>query len=147
MLVLRSVAGNYVVDELATTSSVEEAASEAWDIVTELLADGAWSAIAIGLVALVGVWLTGDGRSGVAARRWLAPVFGRPELTYGILALLFLLFIWWGPFTQARRPLYLLVTAVLLVIGTRGRAAQRRCASFPTRRPPSRASFSVRSAA
>jgi hypothetical protein len=118
VLVLRSVAGNYVVDELATTSSVDDAASQAWDIITQLLADGAWSAIAIGLVALLGVWLTGGGRTGVAARRWLAPVFGRPELTYGILALLFLLFIWWGPFVQARRPLYLLVTAVLLVIGT-----------------------------
>ena len=117
VLVLRSVAGSYVVDELATTSSVEEAASEAWDILTDLLADGAWAAIAIGLVGLVGVWLTGPGRTGVASRRWLAPVFGRPELTYGILALGFLLFVWWAPFAQARRPLYLLVTAVLLVIG------------------------------
>ena len=117
VLVLRSVAGSYVVDELATTSSVEEAASEAWDILTDLLADGAWAAIAIGLVGLVGVWLTGPGRTGVASRRWLAPVFGRPELTYGILALGLLLFVWWAPFAQARRPLYLLVTAVLLVIG------------------------------
>lgn len=117
VLVVRSIAGSYVVDELTTTSSVEEAASEAWQIVTRLLADGAWSAIAIGLVALLGVWLAGDGRSGVASRRWLAPVLARPGLTYGILALLLLLFVWWEPFVQARRPIYVVVTAVLLVLG------------------------------
>ena len=117
VLVVRSLAGSYVVEELTTTSGVQEAAEEAWEIVTRLLADGAWAAIAIGLVALVGVWLSGDGRSGVASRRWLAPVLGRPEMTYGVLALLLLLFVWWEPFPQARRPLYLVVTGILLVIG------------------------------
>jgi hypothetical protein len=117
VLVVRSLAGNYVVDELVTTTSVKEAAEPAWDIVTQLLADGAWSAIAVGLVALLGVWLAGPSTSGTASRRWLAPVLARAGLTYGILALLFLLFIWWGPFAQARRPLYLTVTGLLLVAG------------------------------
>ena len=31
--------------------------------------------------------------------------------------MLLLLFIWWAPFVQARRPLYVLVTTILLVIG------------------------------
>ena len=127
VLVVRSIAGSYVVDELTTTSSVEVAAAEAWEIVTSLLADGAWAAISIGLVGLVGVWLAGDGRSGSASRRWLAPVFARPGLTYGILALLLLLFVWWEPFVQARRPLYVVVTAILLVLGVEAlrRAAVR----------------------
>jgi Short C-terminal domain len=117
VLVVRSLAGDYVVDNLVTTTSVKDAAGQAWDIVTDLLADGAWSAIAVGMVALVGVWLAGPRSSGTAARRWLAPVLARPGLTYGILALLLLLFIWWGPFAQARRPLYLTVTGLLLVAG------------------------------
>jgi hypothetical protein len=117
VLVGRSLAGSYVVDELATTTSVEEAAEEAWEILTDLLTDGAWAAIAIGLVALLGVWLSGPSASGTASRRWLSPVLARPELTYGLLAIVFLLFIWWGPFAQARRPLYLLVTAILLAVG------------------------------
>ena len=146
VLVLRSVAGGYVVDALATTSSTEDAATQAWDIVTNLLADGAWAAIAIGIVALVGVWLAGPTASGTASRRWLAPVLARPGLTYGILALLFLLFIWWEPFPQARRPLYLLVTGLLLVLGVEvlRRFAAREfpeAASIPPReliRPPAR---------
>ena len=117
VLVVRSLAGDYVVDNLVTTTSVKDAAGQAWDIVTNLLADGAWSTIAVGIVALVGVWLAGPRSSGTAARRWLAPVLARAGLTYGILALLFLLFIWWGPFAQARRPLYLTVTGLLLIAG------------------------------
>ena len=117
VLVARSLAGKYVVDELATTTSVKAAAGDAWEILTALLADGAWAFITLGLVALLGVWLAGATASGTASRRWLAPVLARPELTYGILAVLYVLFIWWEPFAQARRPVYLLVAAVLLAIG------------------------------
>ena len=117
VLLVRALAGRYVVDELATTPTLEEAAGNAWAIVTDLLADGAWSAVAVGLVALLGVWLAGGTRSGTAARRWLAPILARGQLTYGLLAALFLLFVWWGPFAQSRRPLYLLVVALLLVAG------------------------------
>jgi hypothetical protein len=117
VLVLRTLAGNYVVDNLVEATDVKDAAAQAWDIVTALLKDGAWSAIAIGLVALFGVWLAGPSSSGTASRRWLAPVLVRPALTYGILALLLLLFVWWGPFVQARRPLWIGVTTILLVVG------------------------------
>jgi hypothetical protein len=117
VLVLRSVMGSYVVDSLVASSSVEPAAQAAWDIVTDLLADGAWSAIAIGLVALLGVWLAGPSTTGAATRRWLAPVLARWDLTYGILAVLYLLFIWWRPFAQAQRPLWVIVVGVLLVLG------------------------------
>jgi hypothetical protein len=117
ILVLRAIAGRYVVDALATTTSVEEAATAAWDILTNLLADGAWTAIGLGLVALLGVWLSGPTRSGQAARRWVAPILARPGMTYGVLAVLFLLLIWWGPTDQTRRWQFLLIAAVLLVAG------------------------------
>jgi hypothetical protein len=117
VLIARGLAGGYVVDELVTASETKEAAEQAWEIVTGLLADGAWAVISIGLGALVGVWLAGPTRSGTAARRWLAPVLARPFLTYGVLAFLYLLFIWWAPYAQARRTIYLLVAGALLVIG------------------------------
>jgi hypothetical protein len=117
VLALRSLAGGYVVDALSTTTSTREAGDHAWRILTDLLADGGWAAISIGLVALLGVWLAGNTKSGRSARSWLAPVFARPGLTYVILGVLYLLFIWWGPYAQARRPLYLIVIGVLLVVG------------------------------
>ena len=118
LLVGRSVAGSYVVDALAPTESVEEAVGNSWDIVTRLLRDGAWSIVFLGLVALLGVFLSGPTASGTAARRWLSsdprPSLRRRTSSSGPSSLLF---IWWAPFDQARRPLYLFVGAVLLVVG------------------------------
>jgi len=81
------------------------------------MGDGAWTAIGIGMIALVGVWLAGATRSGAASRRWLAPALARRELAYGVVAVLFLLVVWWGPTAQTRRPIFLLLAAVLLVAG------------------------------
>jgi hypothetical protein len=44
-------------------------------------------------------------------------VFARPDLTYGILAVLILLLIWWEPTEQVRRPAFLLIAGILLVAG------------------------------
>jgi hypothetical protein len=41
----------------------------------------------------------------------------RPELTYGLVALLFLLLVAWGPTRAFRQPISLLLIAALLVVG------------------------------
>ncbi len=117
VLVVRSVAGSYVVDALATSESIRPAAEDTWTITTNLLTDGAWTAIGVGLVALFGLWLTGSRDLASRARRWLAPYLARPELAFGAGALLLLLLVWWGPTDQTRRWQFLLVAAILLGIG------------------------------
>jgi hypothetical protein len=117
VLALRGVGGSYLVDDLTPRESGKPAVQAAWDIVTSLLADGAWSVVLLGAVALVGVWLAGPSRSGTWARGQLAPVFARWELTYGIVATGLLLLIWWGPIVQTRRLLYMVVFTALLVAG------------------------------
>ena len=117
VLVIRRAAGSYVVDELATTESARPAVESAWEILTRLLADGAWSLIIIGGVAVLGVLLTGGGRRATEARRRLAPTLARPEYAYGAAAAVLLLLVWWAPIVQFRRGLYVLVTAILLAIG------------------------------
>ena len=117
VLALRSVAGGYLVDDLTPRESGKPAVQAAWDILTSLLADGAWSLVLLGAVALVGVWLAGPSRSGAWARGQLAPVFARWELTYGIVATGLLLLVWWGPIVQTRRLLYMVVFTALLVAG------------------------------
>jgi hypothetical protein len=117
LLVARSVAGSFVVDELATSTTIEEAAQDAWDILTSLLADGAWTLIGIGVVTLVGTWLAGPTSSAATARGWVAPVLARPDVAVGLAVALILLLVLWGPTAQTRRPTQVLAMAIILVIG------------------------------
>jgi hypothetical protein len=127
VLVARSVAGNYVVDNLVQTESVRPAASDAWEILTALLRDGARTLVGFGIVLLIGVWLVGGSRRAVAVRARLAPWLERPEIAYGAAALALVLLVWWGPTEQTRRWQVVLLFAVLLGLGVAAlaRAAKR----------------------
>jgi hypothetical protein len=117
VLALRRVAGRYLVDELSTTPTQEDAVENTWSILTRLLADSGWAAVGLGVIALVGVWLVGPGRRAGNARGWLAPHLRRPEVAYGGAALLFLGVLVWGPISYIERPLTILVLAVLAALG------------------------------
>jgi hypothetical protein len=117
VLLLREILGRYIVDNVVQSDTVRPAASDAWDIITSLLADGGKTVLVSGLILLLGAWLVGPSRSGTASRRWLAPFLANPLIAYGVLAFLLLLLIAWGPTAQTRRPLQLLVGAVVLAVG------------------------------
>jgi hypothetical protein len=117
VLIARSVGGTYVVDNLVETDSVRPAAQNSWDIFTALLSDGAWTVIGMGVVALLGVWLSGPSRSGTAVRRDLAPFAVRPDIAFGTVAILFLLVLLWGPTAQTHRWPFVLTMVLLLALG------------------------------
>jgi Short C-terminal domain len=117
LLIARAVAGHYVVDELVRSVTAEEAASEAWDILTSLLADGAWTLVGIGVVALIGVWLAGPSEKAAKVRSWIAPVLARADVAAGVAAGLMLLLILWGPTAQTRRPVQALALTIAFLIG------------------------------
>lgn len=117
VLVVRRVVGSIVVDELATTESVELAAGDAWDILTSLLRDGGLTLMGIGVILLVAVWIAGTSRYATGARKWLAPHIARPEIAFGGAAALLALLVWWGPTAQTQRWQFVLVVAALLALG------------------------------
>jgi hypothetical protein len=117
VLAIRRVAGRYLVDELSTTPTQEDAVENTWAILTRLLADAGWGAVGLGAIALLGVWLVGPGRRAGDARGWLAPHLRRPEVAYGVAALLFVGLLVWGPISYVERPLTILVLAVLAGLG------------------------------
>jgi hypothetical protein len=117
VLVLRELAGRYIVDELATSPTQEASVQRSWDILTRLLADAGWAGIALGVVAIVGVWLFGSTRRGTAARRGLAPYLENAWLTYGVAVAAFLLVFLWGPISYVERPLVIVAFAVLAGLG------------------------------
>ena len=117
VLVIVRIAGAYVVDELATTESVEVAAGDAWDILTDPLRDGGITVIGIGVLLLVSVWIAGPSNRATRSREWLAPHIARPEIAFGAAAALLALLVWWGPTVQTQRWQLVLATAVVLALG------------------------------
>ncbi|HEU4658718.1 MAG TPA: SHOCT domain-containing protein [Capillimicrobium sp.] len=116
-LVVRALAGDVVVDALATTAAAREPAESVWRIGTSLLAEVAWATIAYGIIVVIGAWLAGPTRAAVGIRRGLAPYLRSAELTYGVVAAVVLLILLWGPTQGTRRVLPTLVLLALLVAG------------------------------
>jgi hypothetical protein len=117
VLMIRRLAGSYVTNHLVATDSVKPAAKDAWNILTQLLADGAWTLIAVAVIALIGVWLAGETESGASARRALAGPLAKPELAYGSVVAFMLVIVWWGPTPQTRRWYLVLAATLLLALG------------------------------
>jgi hypothetical protein len=132
VLVVRSVAGGYMVDNLVQTDSIRPAASAAWEILTALLRDGARTLVGLGIVLLAGVWLVGPSARATAVRRRLAPWLERPEIAYGAAALALALLVWWGPTEQVRRWQVVLLFAVMLGLGVAALTRAARADEAPT---------------
>jgi hypothetical protein len=116
MLAVRRFAGDYLVDELAQDDAVKPAASEAWDILTQVLADRAWVWIILGIVTLLGVWFVGGTRRAADARRAAMPVLENRVSTYAIAAGALLVLVLVAP-AIARGWLSALLLIALIVAG------------------------------
>ena len=106
------------VRSLASTASVEPSIEAAWDIFTPLLKEAATATIFYGVVAVAGALLAGRSRPATAIRRVLAPYARSLPVTYGALALVVLLVLWWAPTPALRNPITALILIVLLALGT-----------------------------
>jgi hypothetical protein len=116
LLAVRRFAGNYVVDELAQDDAVKPAAHDAWNILTQTLADRAWVWIILGAITLIGVWFVGDTARAEQARRAAAPVLEKRATTYGIAAVALLELVLVAP-QIARGWLSALLLIALIVVG------------------------------
>jgi hypothetical protein len=116
-LVARSVAGDYVVDALATTDAVEPAVAATWTIGSSLLVQAAWATVWYGVVIVLVAWLAGPTRLATSVRRLKAPFLREPRYAWGGLAVIVLLLIAWGPTPATRNPIPMLFLIALLALG------------------------------
>jgi hypothetical protein len=118
LLVIRNLAGDWIVDALSDGESIRDAASNAWLIGTDLLSGIAWTAIAYGVIIILAAVLAGPARWAVSLRQRLAPSLrDRPGLVYAIVGGLYLLVVAWGPTPAFRQPWSILVFAALTGLG------------------------------
>jgi hypothetical protein len=117
ILLARSWAGRYAVNNLVASDTVRPSAKDAHAIITSLLKGAGWTAVIVGVVALVGVWLTGAGRHAATARRHLAPHL-RGAGIYAVTIVGYLLLLWWRPTPQFGYWLNIIIFFVLLMVGT-----------------------------
>lgn len=112
-LVAVGLVGSYLVDSLTSETEVETAASNAWDILTELLRATFRSLVALGILFLVAAWLAGPGRRAVASRRVLTPMVRERVWPYAALGVVALVLLLGGPVTDFTRLLFVVVLVAL----------------------------------
>lgn len=118
-LLVRGFAGTTVTDSLAASASVKPAVEAAWEIGTSLLVTVAVSAIAFGVLAVIGAWLAGPTRPATALRRSAAPYFRDDRYAaYGVAFAVWLALIAWAPVAAFHKPFGILLFAALFAAGT-----------------------------
>jgi len=118
LLVVRRIVENQIVSSLVHTETEKTAVRHAWLIGSTLLADVAWALIFYGVFVVIAAWLAGSTRPAVAIRRWLAPAFNeRIGVVWGVVAVLFLLLILWGPTPALQQWWGILLAAALIAFG------------------------------
>jgi hypothetical protein len=118
LLVVIRAGGHALVNNLVQTESVKPAANDVWAVLTSLLAASAAAGIAVGIIALVGTWLSGPTRRATATREWLAPSFrDRPAIAHLVLAAVLLLVLLWSPTGTPRRLITLVIVVILAFVG------------------------------
>lgn len=118
-LLVRGFAGTTITDSLAASASVKPAVEATWEIGTSLLVTVAVSAIAFGLLTVIGAWLAGPTRPAAALRCASAPYFrDRRAAAYGVAAAVWLALVAWAPIAALRKPFGFLLFAVLFATGT-----------------------------
>jgi hypothetical protein len=118
-LIFRALGGHYVVDNLVASATVRPAASDAWGIATSLLKTIAASTIVFGVLVFLAAWLAGPTGAATAIRRECSPWVRRQPLTaWGAAGAVFLILVAWAPVAAFRRPLGILILALLIAAGT-----------------------------
>lgn len=124
VLVVRRVAGAYLVDNVVASDSVRPSASEVWRIVTDGLAAAAWGLVALGVLAALGAWAAGPGRRATTFRHWLAPTLRRAELAWVVFAVGVVLLLWVLPINRL-----VIATALVILAGLGWETLRRQVAA------------------
>jgi len=117
VLVVRRVAGAYLVDALTNNPDAKDPVTATWAIGTELLRDVGINGVIYGVLIILAAWIAGPSRPAFALRRYSAPTMrDHPAIIYAGVAVLLLILLLSGP-TDGQRVYPLLVLCALAFVG------------------------------
>lgn len=117
-LFFRSLAGHAIVNSLVKVEANKPAVDAVWSIATSLLVTVATSAIAFGALVCIAAWAAGPTRLATRLRREAAPYVRENPFAAGIAAfLLWLALVAWVPIAAFRKPLGVILFAILFAVG------------------------------
>ena len=118
VLILRTIGGNVLVNAVVANPTAKPAVHEVWGIATSLLVTVAASALAFGILIVIAAWLAGSTRIATGLRREMAPyVREQRAVVWGVGLVIFLILLAWAPIAAFRKPLGILLFAVLFAVG------------------------------
>jgi hypothetical protein len=118
VLLLRQVAGHAIVSSLVANEANKPAVEAVWSIATSLLVTVASSAIAFGVLVFLAAWLAGPTKLAAALRRAAAPYIRDQPAAAALAAfLVWLALVAWLPIAAFRKPLAVLLFALLFAAG------------------------------
>jgi hypothetical protein len=118
VLIVRGLAGDYVVSALTNSGTDRPAADAAWSIGTSVLVDVANSAIVVGIPFIAAAWVAGPTKWAASVRRALAgPMVERPAWVWSAVAAILLFLVVWEPIRAFRNPFGLMLIIALVVAG------------------------------
>jgi ABC-type sugar transport system permease subunit len=135
LLAIRRIAGDTLIDELATNPTVKPSAEHAWLLGTSLLRDLAVGLMVIGVVAAAGAWLAGPSRHATAARRVMAPLFVNPWAVHAVVIAIVAAVLAWSPLGTGRGLWGTLALAAGVIAGVEV-LRRRTLDEFPPAAPP-----------
>jgi hypothetical protein len=98
--------------------TAEPAVHAVWDIATSLLVTVAASAVALGVLVFLGAWLAGPTGLATSIRRASSPYLRESPWAAGaVAAAVWLALIAWAPIAAFRKPLGILLFAILFALG------------------------------
>ena len=118
LLAVRRIAGNAVVDSLASPEG-QPAAAQVWTLSTTIMRDLGIALVAIGLLGLLWALVAGTTRIGTRLRNLVAPALRqRPAYVYGGVVVIFLLLLVWSPLGSVRGFVGTVALLVAALVGT-----------------------------
>jgi hypothetical protein len=112
-LVAANLTRNYVVNSLVARHDDRQAASNAWNILTELMRGSFRLMVVVGILFILAAWIAGPGRRALTTRRWLAHALENRVWAYVVLAIVVLLMLVTAEVADFTRLLVVIILAAL----------------------------------